>query len=246
MESGPSCRPPLAPCSSPTSSASTSRRLAAIPRSTPSRHLRRCVLRCLCVTNLLPCTQLHMAMRPPAMQLHGEPFQPQATFPEGDVRHPDLAPLPMQDLTRFLIDQWIDWSNSIDYVYAGWLTFLIGSRPSAEAEGSIPAAQARFETLLGALDAHVQGRTWLVGSSLTLAVRLGRVTIVPLSLTPPHQEGLSLPLMWPVFLPNISSSSCLPPGRRCRHVAAPLVAGADGRGVPHEVPQRHAPPAVGV
>ena len=98
----------------------------------------------------------------------------------------------MQDLTRFLIDQWIDWSNSIDYVYAGWLTFLIGSRPSAEAEGSIPAAQARFETLLGALDAHVQGRTWLVGSSLTLAVRLGRVTIVPHSVPPSPTMKASL------------------------------------------------------
>ena len=95
----------------------------------------------------------------------------------------------MQDLTRFLIDQWIDWSNSIDYVYAGWLTFLIGSRPSAEAEGSIPAAQARFETLLGALDAHVQGRTWLVGSSLTLAVRLGWSQTFP-TVCPPKKVSL--------------------------------------------------------
>lgn len=117
-------------------------------------------------------TQPHAAMRLPCNNAaaHSSPSRHSG----GRCPASRACLLSTQDLTRFLIDQWIDWSNSIDYVYAGWLTFLIGSRPSAEAAGSIPAAQARFETLLAALDAHMLGRTWLVGDSLTLAVRLGR------------------------------------------------------------------------
>ena len=65
----------------------------------------------------------------------------------------------------------MDWSNSIDYVFANWIYFLTGMRPASEAAAALPAAQARFEALMGALDSHMQGREWLVGGHLTLAVR---------------------------------------------------------------------------
>lgn len=75
-----------------------------------------------------------------------------------------------QDLTRYHIDQWVDWSNNLDNVYANWIYFLYGMRPYADAAGTMPAAQLKFESLLTALDTHMAGKTWLVGDSLTLAV----------------------------------------------------------------------------
>ena len=87
-----------------------------------------------------------------------------------------------QDLTQYHIDQWVDWSNNLDYVYANWMYFLLGMRPSAEAGSAMPAAQARFEKLLTALDAHMVGRKWLVGDGLTLAVRAVGFMMV-------HQQG---------------------------------------------------------
>lgn len=76
-----------------------------------------------------------------------------------------------EDLTRFQIDQWIEWSNCFEDTHLNWIYLVAGWRPYNEAEASItvPPAKARFIASLASLDLHMAGRQWLVGESLTLA-----------------------------------------------------------------------------
>ena len=87
--------------------------------------------------------------------------------------HLSLPPFPgFQDLTRFHVDQWVDWSNSLEDVYANWIYFLWGAKqlPADQRDAAIAESQAKFERALGALNKHMEGRKWLVGDSITLAV----------------------------------------------------------------------------
>jgi glutathione S-transferase len=78
----------------------------------------------------------------------------------------------MQDLTRFHIDQWIDWTQQTDIVSTSWIYFILGMRDMAEAPSSVPLGQKRLEAMLEALEQHMSsGRKWLVGEEMTLAVR---------------------------------------------------------------------------
>mmetsp|Transcript_36663 Transcript_36663/g.81584 ORF Transcript_36663/g.81584 Transcript_36663/m.81584 type:complete len:1184 (-) Transcript_36663:438-3989(-) len=72
-----------------------------------------------------------------------------------------------EDLTRAHIDQWLDWSTSFEDVAASWMYVLAGMRPLDAA--AMGAAQKKFAALMAALEAHMAGRTWLVGSNITLA-----------------------------------------------------------------------------
>lgn len=76
-----------------------------------------------------------------------------------------------EDLTRYQIDQWIEWSNCFDDAYINWIYFIGGWRPYNEAEAAacIPPSKARFLASLASLELHMANRQWLVGNSLTLA-----------------------------------------------------------------------------
>lgn len=88
-------------------------------------------------------------------------------------KNPNLYPQPSspEDLTRFLIDQWIDWSNTFDSIFFNWIYFLFGMRtcPVDQRDAAIKDASTRFDIALKALDDHMQGREWLVGNNMTLA-----------------------------------------------------------------------------
>ena len=76
-----------------------------------------------------------------------------------------------EDLTRFHIDQWIEWSNCFDDTYVNWIYFIAGWRPYNEAEvaACVPPTKARFLTSLASLELHMTNKQWLVGDSMTLA-----------------------------------------------------------------------------
>jgi glutathione S-transferase len=102
----------------------------------------------------------------------GQPPPRMACVPHGPHAERGLRTTAhLQDLTRFQIDQWIEWSNCFEDTYAHWLYFLLGQRPYAEATVVIEGATKRFDANLSVLETHLQGKDWTVGNTMTLAVR---------------------------------------------------------------------------
>eukprot|EP00798_Chlamydomonas_sp_ICE-L_P016395 gene16395-22597_t len=80
-----------------------------------------------------------------------------------------LYPTPSspEDLSRAHVDQWVDWANVLDESAPGWLYVLWGMRPYDKAAYEV--CQAKFETNMSILEAHLTGKTWMVGDRVTLA-----------------------------------------------------------------------------
>lgn len=66
--------------------------------------------------------------------------------------------------------RWLFWDNHKLSTQAGMVRFLMNFLPEdRRPEAVIPFLQARLDTAFGVLDAHLQGRAWMVGDAPSIA-----------------------------------------------------------------------------
>jgi len=76
-------------------------------------------------------------------------------------------PTDATDLTRALIDAWIDWALVLDKVAESWAYPMLGLR--SHEPTAVATAKSDFDKALQTLEIHLKSSTFLVGESLTLA-----------------------------------------------------------------------------